>query len=97
MLDSPQTSEVFSEETQSVSIKDKTLLNRSMPKHNNNNNFVSGYMPVENTKPLARGRKTFAFWTLVGLLFILAIGNLVLTMTILTVLKLGQGRCYYFP
>lgn len=42
-------------------------------------------------KSTMRGRKTFAFWTLVGLLFLLAIGNLVLTMTILGVLRLGQG------
>ncbi|KAJ8921908.1 hypothetical protein NQ315_008541 [Exocentrus adspersus] len=91
MLESPQTSEVPSDETRSVSIRDKTPLNRSVPKNNNNNNFVSGYAPVESTKPPARGRKTFAFWTLVGLLFILAIGNLILTLTILAVLRLGQG------
>ncbi|GBP32663.1 Beta-sarcoglycan [Eumeta japonica] len=45
----------------------------------------------EITKTTHKGRKTFAFWTLVCLLFILAIGNLILTFTILAVLRLGQG------
>ncbi|CAG9132956.1 unnamed protein product [Plutella xylostella] len=43
------------------------------------------------SKSVHSGRKTFAFWTLVCLLFILAIGNLVLTFIILAVLRLGQG------
>lgn len=59
----------------------------------NNNNFKAGYMPVENMKPEMRGRKTFAFWTLLILLFLLVIGNLALTITIIGVLKLGQGKC----
>lgn len=77
----------------SLSMRDKTLLKRSVSKHHNNN-FKAGYVPVHEQylhKTGLRGRKTFAFWTLVGLLFILAIGNLILTMTILGVLKLGQG------
>ncbi|XP_049883453.1 uncharacterized protein LOC126378947 [Pectinophora gossypiella] len=45
----------------------------------------------EVSKNVSKGRKTFAFWTLVCLLFILAIGNLVLTFTILAVLRLGHG------
>lgn len=44
------------------------------------------------TKAVHKGRKTFAFWTLICLLFILAIGNLMLTFTILAVLRLGQGN-----
>lgn len=44
------------------------------------------------TNSESKGRKTFAFWTLVCLLFILAIGNLFLTFTILAVLRLGQGK-----
>lgn len=44
------------------------------------------------TNSECKGRKTFAFWTLVCLLFILAIGNLFLTFTILAVLRLGQGK-----
>ncbi|KAJ2942253.1 hypothetical protein O0L34_g15801 [Tuta absoluta] len=43
------------------------------------------------SKNMSKGRKTFAFWTLVCLLFVLAIGNLALTFTILAVLRLGQG------
>lgn len=44
------------------------------------------------SKNVHKGRRTFAFWTLVCLLFVLAIGNLVLTFTILAVLRLGQGK-----
>lgn len=44
------------------------------------------------TKSVHKGRKTIAFWTLVCLLFVLAIGNLILTFTILAVLRLGQGE-----
>ncbi|CAG4981495.1 unnamed protein product [Colias eurytheme] len=43
------------------------------------------------SKNVYKGRKTFVFWTLVCLLFILAIGNLILTFIILAVLRLGQG------
>lgn len=37
------------------------------------------------------GRNTFAFWTIVIIIFILAVGNLILTMTIIGVLRLGKG------
>jgi beta-sarcoglycan len=87
------TSDIFSDEVDSISIRDKALLKRSVSKHHNNN-FKAGYVPVHEqhlTKTGLRGRKTFAFWTLVALLFILAVGNLLLTITILGVLRLGQG------
>ncbi|XP_023015875.1 sarcoglycan beta [Leptinotarsa decemlineata] len=87
---SPETSDVFSEEMDTDSLKENSLLNRTVAKYNNNN-FKVGYMPVEDTKPGMRGRKTIAFWTLLVLLFILVIGNLILTVTIIGVLKLGQG------
>lgn len=48
------------------------------------------FQSVEQT-PIIRGRKTFAFWTLVVLLFILAIGNLILTLTMVGVLRIGNG------
>lgn len=90
--DSP-ISDILSDGMDSLSMRDKTLLKRSASKHHNNN-FKAGYVPVHEQylqKTGIRGRKTFAFWTLVGLLFILAMGNLILTMTILGVLRLGQG------
>ncbi|RZC36979.1 Sarcoglycan 1 domain containing protein [Asbolus verrucosus] len=90
---SSPTSDIFSDEIDSISIRDKALLKRSVSKHHNNN-FKAGYVPVHEqhlNKTGLRGRKTFAFWTLVALLFILAVGNLVLTVTILGVLRLGQG------
>lgn len=76
-----------------INMKDKVLASKSCPKFHNNN-FKAGYMPVENMKPVMRGRKTFAFWTLLILLFLLVIGNLALTVTIIGVLKLGQGEPY---
>lgn len=47
-------------------------------------------------KSVKKGRKTFAFWTLVCLLFTLAIGNLILTFTILAVLRLGHGNYFIY-
>lgn len=85
------TSEAYSDGLDSLSMRDKALLKRSVSKHHNNN-LKAGYVPVHEeylNKTGLRGRKTFAFWTLVGLLFILAVGNLILTVTILGVLKLG--------
>lgn len=76
----------------SSAMKEKMLTRKSSSFQNNN--FKAGYMPVENMKPEMKGRKTFAFWTLLILLFLLVIGNLILTITIIGVLKLGQGECY---
>ncbi|KAK4881791.1 hypothetical protein RN001_005110 [Aquatica leii] len=88
-------SDILSDGIDSISIRDKSLLKRSIPKHhNNNNNCKAGYIPVHQqdyNKVGLQGRKTFAFWTLVFLLFILAFGNLILTIVILGVLRLGQG------
>jgi len=56
--------------------------------------FRAGYVPVHEQslhKTGLRGRKTYAFWTLVMLLFFLALANLLLTFIILGVLRLGQG------
>ncbi|KAJ8972730.1 hypothetical protein NQ314_000051 [Rhamnusium bicolor] len=61
MLDSPPTSDVFSDEMDSVSIRDKTLLNRSVPKHNNNNNFKAGYLLVETKKASYERTKNLCF------------------------------------
>lgn len=40
------------------------------------------------------GRNTFAFWTIVSIIFILTVGNLILTITIIGVLRLGKGMEY---
>ncbi|CAH0560120.1 unnamed protein product [Brassicogethes aeneus] len=86
----PLPSESFTEELDTYSLQDKELYDNSLLKHNNNN--VNKYMGNGvGGPPGTRGRKTFAFWILVGLLFTLAIGNLILTITILSVLKLGHG------
>ncbi|KAB0802074.1 hypothetical protein PPYR_04260 [Photinus pyralis] len=84
-------SDILSDGMDTLSIPDKTGLRKSIPKHNN---YKAGYIPVHEQDIQTsniRGRKTFAFWTLVFLLFILAIGNLILTVVILGVLRLGQG------
>ncbi|EDW97099.1 uncharacterized protein LOC6536817 [Drosophila yakuba] len=41
--------------------------------------------------PGHQGRNTFAFWTIVVLLLVLTVGNLILTLTIVGVLRLGKG------
>lgn len=40
------------------------------------------------------GGKAFAFWTIVWLIFVLTIGNLILTVTIIGVLRFGKGLEY---
>lgn len=84
---------LLSDATDNLSMRDKALLKRSVSKHHNNN-FKAGYVPVHE-QHLAntgiRGRKTFLFWALVFLIFILAVGNLFLTMLILGVLRLANG------
>ncbi|KAF4517819.1 hypothetical protein B566_EDAN008925 [Ephemera danica] len=77
---------------------EKALIKRNVTIRNHNGNFRAAYVPVSEhaddgvpkTGEL-RGRKTYAFWTLVLLLLLLAAGNLLLTFTVLGVLRLGQG------
>ncbi|XP_067012864.1 beta-sarcoglycan [Anabrus simplex] len=76
-----------------LSLRDKALIKRNINRHHNSN-FRAGYVPVHEQalhKTGLRGRKTYAFWTLVVLLFFLAMANLLLTFIILGVLRLGQG------
>lgn len=92
------TSETMSEGTLERNRVEKALITKT-PTHSQlfhkNNSGVKNYSDKNGndvTKVVHKGRKTFAFWTLVCLLFILAIGNLILTFTILAVLRLGQGN-----
>lgn len=76
-----------------MSIRDKTLLKRNISKHHNNN-MSAGYVSVHEEalhKTGLRGRKTYLFWTLVGLVCLLASINMILTVFILRVLRLGNG------
>ena len=88
---SPQFSEDGNSEsaTATLPIGDRNNIERCHQSFAFSNN-KAGYQPVNNDH-MPRGRNTFAFWTLIILLFILAIGNLALTSTILGVLKLGRG------
>lgn len=47
----------------------------------------------DGSEPMT-GRHTFAFWTIVWLIFVLTVGNLILTLTIIGVLRLGRGMQY---
>lgn len=78
-------------ETDALNEKKNTIIKQQFLKHNNNN--LSGSKGAEYfaSNNRIRGRKTFAFWTLVCLLLLLAFGNLILTLTILGVLRLGHG------
>lgn len=51
----------------------------------------SFYQQMINDRPPLKRRNTFAFWTIVTLLFILTIGNLLLTITIIGVLRMSKG------
>ncbi|KAK9887064.1 hypothetical protein WA026_019999 [Henosepilachna vigintioctopunctata] len=85
-------SDVFSNDY--ICEKNEIIKDKSSAVQSYCNNFKSGYMPVNPdyiTKMQFTGRKTFAFWTLVIILIVLAIGNLCLTFIILSVLRLG-GR-----
>ncbi|CAK1587467.1 unnamed protein product [Parnassius mnemosyne] len=92
-------SDAMSESTLDRNHAEKALITKT-PTHSqvflnkNSGNGVKNYSDKNGnnvTKSMQTGRKTFAFWTLVCLLFVLAIGNLILTFTILAVLRLGHG------
>lgn len=93
-------SETMSESTLERKRAEKALLAKTPAQNQtfNKSNFKNYSDKNGNnvTKNVSKGRKTFAFWTLVCLLFILAIGNLILTFTILAVLRLGQGECLLY-
>lgn len=86
-------SETMSESTLERNRAEKALITKT-PTHTLLKSNIKNYSDRNGndvTETVHRGRKTFAFWTLVCLLFVLAIGNLILTFTILAVLRLGQG------
>ncbi|CAH0599378.1 unnamed protein product [Chrysodeixis includens] len=90
-------SDTMSEGTLERNRAEKALITKTpthsqmFPKSNTGVKNYSDKNGNDVTKSVYKGRQTFAFWTLVCLLFILAIGNLILTFTILAVLRLGQG------
>ncbi|XP_022185227.1 beta-sarcoglycan [Nilaparvata lugens] len=75
-----------------LSIRDKSLLKRNINRQHNNN-MSAGYVPVHEAslhRTGLRGKKTWAFWTLVGVLSALASANIVLTVFILKVLRISH-------
>ncbi|XP_045541024.1 uncharacterized protein LOC106709655 [Papilio machaon] len=92
-------SDAMSESTLERNHAEKALITKT-PTHSqvflnkNNGNSVKNYADKNGndvSKNMHGGRKTFAFWTLVCLMFVLAIGNLVLISTVFAVLRLGYG------
>ncbi|KAL1505307.1 hypothetical protein ABEB36_004901 [Hypothenemus hampei] len=66
----------------------------SKPKLSRNNHFKAAYVNCDNefrSTAIVRGRKTFAFWIMVILLLLLTIGNCLITLTVVGVLKIGNG------
>lgn len=60
-----------------------------MADQKNNRNMI--YDNKSTNNPAPPGMNTFAFWLIVSIIFIMTIGNLILTMTIIGVLRLGKG------
>lgn len=75
-----------------LSIKnEKTQITNNNGKGNPLKSGLSVKFLTVHQDDFTQGRNTFAFWTLVILLFVLTVGNLILTMTIIGVLRLGKG------
>lgn len=69
---------------------DSAVTTLPMSDHKNNRAMIyDGKSANNNSVPT--GRNTFAFWMIVSIIFIMTIGNLILTMTIIGVLRLGKG------
>ncbi|XP_055384395.1 beta-sarcoglycan [Condylostylus longicornis] len=64
-----------------------SIFNKKLP-----NGYDQNMVGIEQYQMnMSKNRNTFAFWIIMTLLFILCIGNLLITLTIIGVLKLGRG------
>lgn len=63
----------------------------TLPMNDNKSNRRMIYDNKSTNNAVPTGRNTFAFWMIVSIIFIMTIGNLILTMTIIGVLRLGKG------
>lgn len=77
------TDDLNSESVATFPINDQRNMN---PGRNRDKNSTINSVPT--------GRNTFAFWVIVSIIFIMTIGNLILTMTIIGVLRLGKGMAF---
>ncbi|XP_026686060.1 beta-sarcoglycan isoform X2 [Diaphorina citri] len=78
-----------------LSIRDKMLLKRNFNRLRHSENFQAGRV-IEDPggSPSHTGLhdgKSFTFWALIGLLYLFALINLVLTLTLMTMLRIGWG------
>ncbi|XP_052391188.1 beta-sarcoglycan isoform X1 [Carassius gibelio] len=77
------------------SMREKSIECRSVNKEHNSN-FKAGYVPIEEErlhKTGLRGRKGIIAIGIIILLFLLALINLIITLVIWTVIRIGPGGC----
>lgn len=79
----------------SSNVKLSMNVHKSSTSHENRQKMKGASMKktseFDGTNKTMTGRNTFAFWTIVWLIFVLAVGNLCLTLTIYGVLRPGKG------
>lgn len=76
-----------------LSMREKALMKRRINKQHNSN-FKAGYVPISESylhKTGLRGRKSFLVYGIVLVLFLITLGNLLVTMVLLSVLRIGYG------
>ncbi|XP_051953878.1 beta-sarcoglycan-like isoform X2 [Xyrauchen texanus] len=77
------------------SMREKAIERRTINKEHNSN-FKAGYVPIEEErlhKTGLRGRKGIIAIGIIILLFLLALINLIITLVIWTVIRIGPGGC----
>ncbi|XP_065113211.1 beta-sarcoglycan [Paramisgurnus dabryanus] len=77
------------------SMREKAIERRTANKEHNSN-FKAGYVPIEEErlhKTGLRGRKGIIAIAIIILLFLLALINLIITLVIWTVIRIGPGGC----
>uniref|UniRef100_T1J3F8 Beta-sarcoglycan n=1 Tax=Strigamia maritima TaxID=126957 RepID=T1J3F8_STRMM len=76
-----------------MSMREKALHKRRINKQHSSN-FKAGYVPINENylhKTGIRGRKSFLVYGVVALLFLVVLGNLLVTLILLSVLRIGYG------
>lgn len=77
-----------------LSIRDKMLLRRKFNRLQHSDHFQAGRVisdPANVSQSGLRGGHSFTFWTLIGVLYAFALFNLLLTLTLMTMLRIGWG------
>lgn len=77
-----------------LSIRDKMLLKRNASRLRNSENFQAGRVisdPGSASQTELSGGHSITFWTIIGFLYAFALFNLMLTITLMTMLRIGWG------